>query len=163
MFNTTVLAQPDPLTGFGGHDKLLADLDVAVAPTSTVQTFVLFDLGGFSEYRDHYGRVESEQLLRTLAGRLAEALGDDANCYRPRQDEFAALLDAPISATEPVIAETVSALNERFTLYNLSLSFGALTLPEAAADPIEALILADEQLAINSGSRRARERRANPR
>ena len=55
------------------------------------------------------------------------------------------------------------ALNDVGEPSLVTAAFGAISLPDEAADPIEALILADERLSLGVLSGKARERRQHSR
>ncbi|HEX4521617.1 MAG TPA: diguanylate cyclase [Gaiellaceae bacterium] len=149
----------DPLTGFGSRAKLVADLADAVTPTSRPSTLAVFELGGLREYVELYGRLEGDDLVARIAGRLPEAIRLPSSFYRPRGDELAALVQGPGAIAEPRVAVAVAALTSRFDEFKLELAFGAVELPDGASDPVEALILADGSLFLQSLARAARERR----
>src|SRR5579872_974166 len=112
-------SRTDPLAGLGTRAELMADLAAALEPTSEARTVALFDFAGLDEYVNLYGRLEGDALLVRLAGRLAEALGQPARFYRPRSDEFAALIQAPIQTAEPLLALAVSTLTSRFEQFEI--------------------------------------------
>lgn len=153
----------DPLTGFGPRGSLIADLTDAAAARDRSRTFAIFDLAGLRDYTELYGRIEGESLLTRLATRLSEALGSSTRYYRPRNDELAVLLDAPLARAEPLLTATVAALNDRFAQFDLAVSFGAATLPDEASDAVAALVLADRRLSLAARTRLPRERRAESR
>jgi GGDEF domain-containing protein len=153
----------DPLTGFGSRRALIAALTEAASPGQSPTTFALFDLGGLREYSHLYGRLEGETLVARVAARLADALNQVGRYYRPRAEELAALLEGRLSETEPLLLGATAALSDRFSQFELGLSFGATTVPDEAADPIEALVLADRRLSLTAPARRPRERRARSR
>jgi two-component system cell cycle response regulator len=153
----------DPPPRFGTRLMLMADLTVALQPGSPARMLVTFALGGFSEYADLYGRLEGQDLLARVGDRLAEAIDRPASFYRPRDTEFAAILDAPLASVDQFLAATASTLTELFAQYNLTLGFGAVMLPADASEPIEALRLADERLSLNTRARKRRERRTTSR
>ena len=156
-------SRTDPLTGLGTRAEMMIDLADAVKPTSPARTLALFDFAGLDEYADLYGRLEGQALLVRLAGRLSEALGQPAIYYRPRSDEFAALIEASIAAAEPLLVAAVLTLKNRFEQFSITPTFGAALVPDEASDPIEALILADQRLFLSTLARRSRERRRQPR
>ena len=149
----------DPLTGFGTRSKLLHDLEQAVQPESDPTLLVIFCLEGFEEYTDLLGRLESQSLLLRLAGRLATSLAPSAVCYRPRADEFAALVHTPIANVKPVLDNAILALREKGGIVAVSAAFGAAMLPDEASDAIGALTIADQRLSSNAPRRRPRNRR----
>lgn len=156
-------AQPllvDPLTGFGTRQALLAELEAAVGKGSRPTLLVIFGLDGFDEYVSLFGSLAGRTLIVKLASRLADALGPGASCYRPRRDEFAALVPTPVGGVTEVLDAAVAALRERAASVAVSTAWGAAMLPEEAGDPVEALKLADGRLASNAPRRRRRNRRA---
>jgi GGDEF domain-containing protein len=153
----------DSLTGFGTRSKLLADLAEAVRPTSPPTLLVIFGLEGFSEYVELLGRLEGQTLLLRLASRLAGALEPAGSCYRPRADEFGALVHTPIATVKPFLDAAVAALRERGGHVPVTASFGAAMLPDEASDPVEALQIADQRLSSNAPRRRPRNRRRHER
>jgi GGDEF domain-containing protein len=153
----------DPLTGFGTRQALVAELGAAVEPGSEPTLLVVFGLDGFHDYVTLFGSLAGRTLVVKLASRLADALGPAAVCYRPRQDEFAALVPTPIAAVAEVLDAAVAALRERAASVAVTAAWGAAMLPEEAADPAAALQLADERLASNTPRRRRRNRRSSAR
>ena len=158
-------AQPslvDPLTGFGTRQALLAELEGVVGEGRSPTLLVLFGLDGFDEYVSLFGTLAGRTLIVKLAARLADALGSGASCYRPRQDEFAALVPTPIERVAEILDGAVAALRERAASVAVSTAWGAAMLPDEAGSPAEALMLADSRLASNAPRRRRRNRRSDP-
>jgi GGDEF domain-containing protein len=142
---------------------LMGDLTVALRPDSPARILATFALGGFNDYADLYGRLEGQDLLARVGDRLTEAIDQPARFYRPRDTEFAAILDAPLTTVDEFLTTTASALTDRFAQFNLKLAYGAVMLPAEASEPIEALRLVDERLSLNDRARKRRERRATSR
>jgi GGDEF domain-containing protein len=153
----------DPPPGFGTRLMLMGDLTVALRPDSPARILATFALGGFNDYADLYGRLEGQDLLARVGDRLTEAIDQPARFYRPRDTEFAAILDAPLTTVDEFLTTTASALTDRFAQFNLKLAYGAVMLPAEASEPIEALRLVDERLSLNDRARKRRERRATSR
>jgi GGDEF domain-containing protein len=150
------------LTGFGTRNALLTALTDAVrgdVPT----LLVVFGLEGFEEYVALFGSLAGRTLLVKLGARLAEALGSGSYCYRPRQDEFAALVPTPIESVAEVLDRAVGALRQRAASVAVSAAWGAAMLPDEAEDAVDALKLADSRLASNAPRRKRRNRRGNAR
>ena len=152
----------DPLTGFGTRQALLAELEGAVEKGSAPTLLVLFGLDGFDEYVSLFGSLAGRTLIVKLAARLADALGSGASCYRPRRDEFAALVPTPIGGVTEILDTAVVALRERAASVAVSAAWGAAMLPDEAGTAIDALKLADSRLASNAPRRRRRNRRPDP-
>src|SRR5579872_1947590 len=86
----------DPLTGFGTRHALLLEVAERLEPESAPTLLVVFSLDGFDEYVSLFGRLAGRTLLVKLAARLSQALSPIAVCFRPRQDEFSALIETTI-------------------------------------------------------------------
>jgi GGDEF domain-containing protein len=149
----------DSLTGLGTRHALIATIEDALTGEDTA-LLVLFALDGFDEYTSLFGQLAGRTLLVKLSARLVEALGPDARCFRPRRDEFAAIVPTGIGGATTVLDAAVAALRERAAPVAVAASWGAAMLPEEAADPIAALAIADERLASNAPRRRRRNRRS---
>jgi GGDEF domain-containing protein len=152
----------DPLTGLGTRQALLGELAGAVHGGSAPTLLVIFSLDGFDDYVTLFGSLAGRTLVVKLAGRLADALGPEARCYRPRQDEFAALVPTQIDGVREILDAAVLALRERAPSVTVSAAWGAAMLPEEASEPVEALRVADTRLASNAPRRRRRNRRSDP-
>lgn len=118
----------------------------------------MFSLDGFEEYEALFGRLAGRTLIVKLAARLSEALAPHGRCFRPRRDEFAALLASPLETAAPVLEAAVAGLRERATSVAVAAAWGAVSLPDEAGDPSSALRIADARLAERPG-RKPRERR----
>jgi GGDEF domain-containing protein len=153
----------DPLTGFGTRHALLLEVAERLEPESAPTLLVVFSLDGFDEYVSLFGRLAGRTLVVKLAARLSEALSPIGVCFRPRQDEFSALIETTIDAAKPVLDAAVAALRERATSVAVTAAWGAVLLPDEARAPIAALKLADARLASNAPRRRRRNRRTNSR
>ena len=141
---------------------LIADLTRALQPDGPRSMLALFDIGGFSEYVEEYGRLAGRDLLARVGDRLVEVIDQPASFYGPRHAEFAAITNAPV-ALDQFLEATARALAHGFTGFNLTVTFGAVTLPDEALEPRQALRIADERLSLNARAPRKRERRGIPR
>lgn len=153
----------DPLTGFGTRAKLMGDLAQAVGLPGPGWTLAIFDIGGFRRYVELYGRIEGEALLVRVAQHLEATLGERFEYYRPRYEELAVLVPAPPASAGDALTAAAAALTARLEQFSVTLTFGTAILPSEAADPTEALSLADTRLFLHASDRRARERRSVPR
>ena len=121
----------------------------------------MFSLDGFDEYEALFGRLASRTLIVKLAARLSEALAPHGACYRPRRDEFAAVIEATAETASPMLEAAVAGLRERATPVAVVSAWGLAALPGEAEDPLSAFALADSRLAAGP-ARRPRERRIAP-
>jgi len=151
------------LTGFGDRHKLIADLTDALGPGSPPSVLAVFDLVGSSEYRRVFGEQASDELIARLAEQFARVVQPTGVCYRPRQDEFCALINRPIDDVRTMLFAAKDALKDEEESSLITAWFGAAFLPDEAADPIDALMLTDERLRFRMESRKPRERRQNTR
>lgn len=151
----------DPLTGFGTRHALLEDLTELVRDDAPPSVVAIFALEGLGEYGAFHGELARERVVARLARRLAAKLGPPGSCYRPRNDEFIALIAAPLADVIPLLDASAATLRERDRYITITASFGAALLPDEASEPIEALRIADERLSSNSPRRRPRRRQRN--
>jgi diguanylate cyclase len=159
----TDLVLTEPLTGFGSRAKLLDDLETAVKPDSPSSVLVIIGFDGLTEYRDTFGRLETQTLLAELAGRLQDELKSVGTCYRPREDEFALIVHAAIDTVQPLLDVLIPRLHEPGRFVSVTAAYGFAMLPDEAPDPLEAMMIADQELNLAVLGRRSRERRLNPR
>ena len=154
----------DPLTGFGNHDKLIADLTRALEPDRPRSVLAVFDFVGRSEHRRIFGLRASDGLANRFAEAFTLVMSRVGTCYYiPREDEFCVLIAQSIGDVRLVLVAALGALNDVGEPFLVTAAFGGISLPDEAADPIEALILADERLGLGVLSGKARERRQNAR
>jgi diguanylate cyclase (GGDEF)-like protein len=149
-------ARTDSLTGLRNRRSLLADLEVqlVLASVASPRTLLLFDLDGFKEYNDIFGHPAGDGLLVRLAARLAEAVGGSGLAYRLGGDEFCVLATPGRDGVDPILAACSEALHERGEGFEVTSSFGVVTLPEEATTPTQALQLADRRMYARKGGRR---------
>jgi HD-GYP domain-containing protein (c-di-GMP phosphodiesterase class II)/GGDEF domain-containing protein len=136
--------QLDPLTGLGRRPQLDVDLKEAVKPTSPPTLLVVFDLDGTGLELSR-SRVRTDMLLRLLATRLLEVVGDVSMCYRSREAELSALIYAPVSTAMRLAMRAALALGTHEGREPFAVKFGTAVLPREAASPRDAMILADKR------------------
>lgn len=91
---TRDLADTDPLTGLANRRALDARIADLLGRTHEPQPFklALLDLNGFKPVNDQFGHAFGDKLLRSVADRLRECIGEDGLVVRQGGDEFAVLL-----------------------------------------------------------------------
>jgi GGDEF domain-containing protein len=140
------LSEVDPVTGFASRDRLIDDLDRALEPDSPCSVLAVFELAGSEEYRRVFGRQASDDLVARLAEECRRAAEATARWYRPRQDEFCAIVELPLDEATLIVEEAVRRLREEGSGSLISASFGVAVLPDEPSDAIDALIIADQHL-----------------
>ncbi|MCZ8370728.1 MAG: GGDEF domain-containing protein [Porphyrobacter sp.] len=103
---TRDLAHTDPLTGLANRRALDERIESLLRKGEVGPGFklALLDLDGFKPVNDRYGHAFGDKLLRSVAGRLRETIGDDGLVACHGGDEFAVLIpphsllnDAPLA------------------------------------------------------------------
>jgi diguanylate cyclase (GGDEF)-like protein len=149
--------QTDPLTGLGNRGRMQVDLEALIA-RATVEnpiSLVFLDLNGFKRYNDTFGHPAGDALLVRLGKALRAAVGEDGTAYRVGGDEFCVLLTCDAERFTTVTGNAGRALSENGRGYEVGASLGAAIVPDEAADPSEALRLADVRMYAQKESRRA--------
>jgi two-component system, cell cycle response regulator len=157
--NQTLLEQvrTDPLTGLSNRGRMQVDLETVLkgATEETPAMLLLFDLNGFKRYNDTFGHPAGDTLLVELGGALREAVGSDGTAYRIGGDEFCVLLSCEPKRFDTAAREAARALSARGKGFEVSASWGAVTIPQETSAPLEALQLADVRMYAQKESRRA--------
>ena len=145
----------DALTGLSNRRKLVRDLESRLGQSQVQPTLLMiFDLNGFKGYNDSFGHPSGDALLMRLGEKLAAVPDEGGAAYRLGGDEFCLVASVTPDEVEGLIDRACTALSERGEGFEISTSFGAIMLPEEAADASEALQLADERLYAQKHSRR---------
>jgi diguanylate cyclase (GGDEF)-like protein len=98
----------DPLTGLPGRAPFQRDfLDARAIRREMV--LILFDVDGFKLVNDRHGHAAGDACLAAVATRLSRAFGGATLIARIGGDEFAVLMDRPVSCCR-VLAQTAAAL-----------------------------------------------------
>ncbi len=148
-------ATTDALTGLGNRRQLIADLERHLHGADMRTTLLmLFDLDGFKGYNDTFGHPAGDALLARLGEKLAAVPGEHGAAYRLGGDEFCLMTPVEEGEVEPLIDRACAALTERGEGFEIETSFGAILLPDDAADPSHALQVADERLYAQKYGRR---------
>jgi diguanylate cyclase (GGDEF)-like protein len=146
-------AVTDALTGLGNRRAVVEDLEFATAPEAQPSVFAIFDLDGFKAYNDRFGHPAGDKLLHRLGQRLAAAVAPEGTAYRLGGDEFCVLVPGGPAQVPRVLAAAASALSEQGDGFTIGASSGASVLPAQAANPAEALRMADMRMYAEKGTR----------
>jgi diguanylate cyclase (GGDEF)-like protein len=104
-------ARLDPLTGLGNRRAFDERLDRAIDHARLANeplSVIVADLDDFKVINDSYGHLNGDELLRTAAAAMRNAVRDHDACYRWGGDEFAVLLPGVEQETADKVAERVS-------------------------------------------------------
>jgi diguanylate cyclase (GGDEF)-like protein len=91
----TRLARYDSLTGLPNRAMMAATLDLALVNAEARRrgcALMLIDLDKFKQVNDTLGHPVGDKLLKAVAGRLSEVLGEEGQAGRLGGDEFEAIL-----------------------------------------------------------------------
>ncbi len=107
LATTRAQASTDELTGLANRRLFFEVLTRVTSRRSAHVAVVMVDLDRFKEVNDSLGHDAGDVLLRAVADRLREALGERALVARLGGDEFAVILEA--GGGGPEVAERVRA------------------------------------------------------
>jgi diguanylate cyclase (GGDEF)-like protein len=144
----------DYLTGLGNQGRLQVDLAEQCERADVEATLVLLDLNGFKRYNDTFGHPAGDELLARMGAQLSRAVRGDGMAYRVGGDEFAVLIDCERSRQDGVAKRAAEALSASGTGYEVTASWGVAAIPDDAAEPKEAMRLADIRMYAQKESRR---------
>ena len=124
------LARHDALTGLSNRADFAARLTSAIeagGPGGRQMAICCVDLDLFKDVNDTYGHPTGDRLLRMVAQRLPETLGERDFAARIGGDEFAVVLDAVASpdAVEATAARMVEALSAPYAIDGVDVTIGA--------------------------------------
>ena len=124
------LARHDALTGLSNRADFRARLTSAIEagrPGGRRLAICCVDLDLFKDVNDTYGHPTGDRLLRMVAQRLRDALGEGDFAARIGGDEFAVVLDAVAApdAIEATAARMVEALSQPYAIDGIEVMIGA--------------------------------------
>ncbi len=148
-------AVTDDLTALGNRRRLVADLEgvLAAATPESPWLLAIFDLDGFKAYNDAFGHPAGDAFLIRLGRKLAALPGPSGGAYRLGGDEFCLLAPLANDRASRLLDLSLDALSEQGEGFDVTSSFGAVILPEEAAEGSEALRRADERLYVQKRSK----------
>jgi diguanylate cyclase (GGDEF)-like protein/PAS domain S-box-containing protein len=144
----------DPLTGLANRVLLLDRLSVALARAARQgrQLAVLYiDLDGFKAVNDTWRHAVGDEVLRTVAGRLAEAVRPQDTVARFGGDEFVVLCEdlAGVDDARQLAARTLDAIrrpiSHRAGSFRLSASIG-VAMAGGQREPADLIEAADRAM-----------------
>jgi diguanylate cyclase (GGDEF)-like protein len=125
---TRDLAHTDPLTGLANRRALEGRIAALLGKGDAAGGFrlALLDLDGFKPVNDRHGHAFGDKLLRSVAERLRETIGDDGLVVRQGGDEFAVLIPphSPLNGA-PIAARILIALARPHQIEGVPVQVGA--------------------------------------
>ena len=124
------LARYDSLTGLPNRATMVRMLDAALANAAERRrgcALMLIDLDRFKQVNDTLGHPVGDQLLRQVAARLRDALGEEGQAGRLGGDEFQALFPG-LEEQGPLARHAeriIAALSKPYEIEGHSVSVGA--------------------------------------
>ncbi len=138
------LAYHDPLTGLPNRRALSESLDQLEAGAAGFARAALLiaDLDRFKAVNDVHGHLSGDSLLREVAHRLSDLVGQTGRAFRLGGDEFAVLLEivpGEEDAPRRLARRIVLGLSEPFAtgdlVHHIGASIGIALYPTDATDP----------------------------
>jgi diguanylate cyclase (GGDEF)-like protein len=160
------LSREDPLTGLGNARLLRERLAYELARHARHRrpmTVLVLDLDGFKAVNDRFGHAAGDEVLRGVAGALAQTVRDQDTVVRQGGDEFCVLAPETGRAEAEALAARMQAgiHGAVVGVSGLGASFGAAVFPEDGVHGAALLAFADaEAREAKRRARRARARRA---
>jgi diguanylate cyclase (GGDEF)-like protein len=136
-------ALTDALTSLGNRRALTRELE---AIEGEPMVLALFDLDGFKHYNDTFGHPAGDALLVRLGSNLASCLEGRGRAFRMGGDEFCVLFEPGHDDPALLVESSAAALSEAGEGFSIGCSYGAISLPEEATEPAEALRIADQRM-----------------
>jgi diguanylate cyclase (GGDEF)-like protein len=156
-------ALSDPLTGLANRRAFRNDLGAQLARATAERPLLLglFDLDGFKQYNDTFGHPAGDALLVRLGERLRLEFDGTATAYRMGGDEFCLLASVPAKTSDELVRRAATALTESSDTFRVTCSYGSALLPTEAADPEDALRLADHRMYAQKSATASAERQSS--
>jgi two-component system, cell cycle response regulator len=149
-------ATTDELTGLGNRRLFVRDLKAATRAIADGERMlmVLFDLNGFKQYNDSFGHPAGDALLARLGDNLRRAMAGRGSAYRMGGDEFCILARLRDVGPDRIATTAAAALHEEGEGFTISCAYGAVIVPDDAADADDAVRLADHRMYAQKNSGR---------
>jgi diguanylate cyclase (GGDEF)-like protein len=142
MAELQVLAQRDSLTGL---PNTRAFESAITRRLDRGETFAMLvgDIDALSEINERHGRLEGDDLLRSLASRLVGSVGQEDDVARIGSDEFAILVS---TTAHTDAARLATNLEQAVAAGGRTLTFGWSSFPQDGENALSLYRAADERL-----------------
>jgi diguanylate cyclase (GGDEF)-like protein len=147
-------ANHDAMTGLANRamfEEMLVQQLAICHRTGTRLALIYIDLDGFKAINDVHGHAIGDEVLRTVATRIANAIRKSDLAVRLGGDEFAVVLShAGLDAAQALAEKLIEILSMRYSIETLTLeisaSIGIAAYPESATAGEALLQRADEAM-----------------
>jgi diguanylate cyclase (GGDEF)-like protein len=146
-----IMANHDQLTGLFNRYYLLETLERELARASRLQvsvTVAILDIDHFKDYNDNFGHEAGDEVLRTTAAMLKDAVrSTDIVCRYGGEEFLIVFLDSAAEAAVPRLTQICHEIRQRVYLYrgsampNVTMSIGVAEFPQHGRS-VDALIRA---------------------
>ncbi len=150
----------DRVTGLSDSRQLQADIEAVLAAPGQRHMLMLVELEGLRSYNDSFGYAAGDELLRSNAQALVDAvtpLGGWA--YRGEGSKLAALVPSGDRQTAELFLATTASLRDSDHGLPISKAYGEVAIPDEASDAAGALQLASKRLTVQKQSQQSSARR----
>lgn len=149
----------DPLTGLANRARFYKCVEETLVNLKPLSVFMI-DLDGFKDVNDTLGHTLGDAILRCIATRLKELVGEDGLPCRIGGDEFAVLLPeltdekAATQLAESILACIAQPITVDGHLVRVAASCGLAFAPAHAQEAVE--LVSDADLALFQAKRSGR-------
>jgi diguanylate cyclase (GGDEF)-like protein/PAS domain S-box-containing protein len=150
------LARVDPLTGLANRAAVLGHLRALASNRRHMGAVLFCDLDGFKAVNDDHGHLAGDRVLKDVAARLRDEVGDEGVVGRLGGDEFIVIADGLDSSRACRLAERLRAAFRRpFSdlAATINISVGVASLSEAGWDTDRILNQADAAMYADKRNR----------
>lgn len=151
------IATHDQLTGIPNRVALklyLEEMKKIVLDEKLILTFFYLDLDGFKPINDIYGHDSGDLILKEVAKRLKDNVGEREIAVRMGGDEFVVIKcissDKPIEDSEKFANKLIEQIRKPYLIkdivMNVGCSIGGAFYPLQGSDPMDVLCLSDKGL-----------------
>ena len=143
-------ALSDDVTGLNNRRHLEVDIEACAAAPGEERILVLLELDGLQAYNDRLGYTAGDELLRSVAAQLVNAvtpLGGSA--YRLAASRLAVLVPAGHSRLGEVVLAATAPLRDDDNDLLIARSYGEVTIPTDTDNVEAALQIAAQRLAAH--------------
>ena len=144
-------AYHDPLTGLFNRNSLNSLLRMEINRSKVLGNYkveVLFiDLDNFKRINDAFGHSKGDKVLKKVSEIIRESIRDEDIPVRYGGDEFVVILKTKDKSIGYIVGERIRRrIEETFSQYGLSASYGVAIFPDDSEDAEELIDIADRRM-----------------